>query len=280
MSQNNKLILAVNGTLMRGLELEDNLKQVHAVFIKESQTEKAYRLFSINGNYPAMIRVNKGGNTVDVELYEISEEGIKEVLSKEPPGLTIKEITLIDGTIVQGVVGLEAITKGQKEITTFGGWRNYLRSKENKTMKKLFLYYSYTGNGDLVAKEMEKRGFEIRKVEAKKRLPKSFFWAMMSGGFQAGLGLKDKLKDFDQNIEGYDEIVVGSPIWNGKFPPALNTILKTLPLKDKNVSFLFYSGSGEGKKALKRINKEYPNAKYVFLQEPKKHPGELNKINY
>ena len=147
-------------------------------------------------------------------------------------------------------------------------------------MKKLFLYYSYTGNGDLVAKEMEKRGFEIRKVEAVKRLPKSFFWSMMVGGFQAGLGLKAKLKNFNRDIEGYDEIVIGSPIWNAKFPPTLNSILATLPLKDKNVSFLFYSGSGEGAKALKRVKKDYPNAKYVFLQEPKKHPDELIKINY
>ena len=91
MKQNN-LILAVNGTLMRGLELENNLKEVGASFIKESKTEKSYRLYSINDKYPAMIRVNKGGNTVDVELYEISEEGLKQVLSKEPPGLTIKEI--------------------------------------------------------------------------------------------------------------------------------------------------------------------------------------------
>ena len=132
MSPNNKLILAVNGTLMRGLELEDNLKNVHAKFIKESQTEKAYRLYSINDRYPAMIKVSEGGNTVDVELYEISKEGIKEVLAKEPPGLTIKEITLIDGSNVQGVIGLPEIIKGQKEISIYGGWRNYLKSKEVK----------------------------------------------------------------------------------------------------------------------------------------------------
>lgn len=279
MKQNN-LILAVNGTLMRGLELENNLKNVNATFIKESKTEKAYRLFSINDQYPAMIKVDEGGNTVDVELYAISEEGIKEVLSKEPPGLTIKEITLIDGQKVQGVIGLPEIAKGQKEITTCGGWRNYLKSKKENKMKKLFLYYSYTGNGDLVAKEMEKRGFELRKIDTVKRLPKSFFWSMMVGGFQAGLSLKAKLKEYDHNIEDYEQIVIGSPIWNGKFPPAINTVLKTLPLKDKNVSFLFYSGSGEGAKALKRIKKEYPNAQYVFLQEPKKHLDELKKINY
>ena len=130
MTVNKKYILAVNGTLMRGLELEGNLKQAGAIFLKESKTEKSYRLYSINDQYPAMIKVASGGNTVDVELYEISEEGLKDVLSKEPPGLTIKEITLIDGSLVQGVVGLEEITKGQKEITEHGGWRNYLANRK------------------------------------------------------------------------------------------------------------------------------------------------------
>ena len=130
MTANKKCILAVNGTLMRGLELENNLKEAGAFFVKESKTEKAYRLYSINDKYPAMIRVNEDGNTVDVELYEIGEEGLKQVLSKEPPGLTIKEITLIDGVSVQGVVGFNDIIKGQKEITSYGGWRNYLASKK------------------------------------------------------------------------------------------------------------------------------------------------------
>ena len=125
----NKLVLAVNGTLMRGLELENNLKAVNAVFIKESQTEKAYRLYTIDDKYPAMVK-DEGGSAIDVELYEISEEGMKEVLSKEPEGLTIQEITLIDGSKVQGVVGLSFIIKDRKEITQYGGWRNYLASKK------------------------------------------------------------------------------------------------------------------------------------------------------
>ena len=123
----NKLILAVNGTLMRGLELENNLKAVNAVFIKESQTEKAYRLYTIDDKYPAMVK-DEGGSAIDVELYEISKEGMEEVLSKEPEGLTIQEITLIDGSKVQGVVGLSFIIKDRKEITQYGGWRNYLAS--------------------------------------------------------------------------------------------------------------------------------------------------------
>ena len=276
MKQNN-LILAVNGTLMRGLELENNLKGVNAVFIKESQTEKAYRLYTIDDKYPAMVKDEKG-QAIDVELYEISEEGMKEVLSKEPEGLTIKEITLIDGTVVQGVVGLPFIIENRKEITKFGGWRKYLASKE-KTMKKLFLYYTHTGNGDVVAEVFKKKGYEIRKFDTVKKLPKSFFWSMMVGGFQAATNKKAKLLPFDQDISAYEEVVIGSPIWNAKFTPALNALLATLDFSSKKLSFVFYSGSGEGKKAVERLEKEYPNASYVFLKSPKEHPEELKKLN-
>lgn len=121
------LLLAVNGTLMRGLALENNLKEVNALFIKESQTEPLYRLFSINDQYPAMIK-DQNGIAIDIELYEISPEGLKSVLSKEPEGLTIDKIKLIDGSEVLGVIGLPYIIKGQKEITSYGGWRNYIKT--------------------------------------------------------------------------------------------------------------------------------------------------------
>ena len=89
---NDKVFLAVNGTLMRGLELENNLKEVGASFIKESQTEKAYRLYSINDCYPAMVKDDNGAS-IDVEVYELSKEAMEIVLSKEPEGLTIEKIT-------------------------------------------------------------------------------------------------------------------------------------------------------------------------------------------
>ena len=145
-------------------------------------------------------------------------------------------------------------------------------------MKKLFIYYSFTGNGEVVAKEMEKKGYELRKVIRKKKMPKSFFWGMMVGGFLAGTKHKDKLVDFNDDIKEYDQIVIGGPIWNGRFSSPINTVLAKLNLKEKDVTFLFYSGSGEGKKALKRIQKQHPSAKYIFLKEPKKYPEELQKL--
>ena len=95
----------------------------------------------------------------------------------------------------------------------------------------------------------------------------------------AGAKKKAALKEFDQDISNYEEIVIGSPIWNGAFTPAINSVLSLLDLSNKKFSFVFYSGSGEGKKAVKRINKEYPNTPYIFLKDPKKYPEELNKLD-
>ena len=146
-------------------------------------------------------------------------------------------------------------------------------------MKSLFIYYSYTGNGELLAKELEKKGIALRPVKRKKPLPKSFFLGMMSGGFLAAIKHKDALLDFDADVAGYDHIIIGSPIWNARLASPINTVLASLPLEGKAITFLLYSGSGEGKKALKRIGKEYPNAEVIHLKEPKKYPEELSKLS-
>ena len=145
-------------------------------------------------------------------------------------------------------------------------------------MKKLFLYSSFTGNGDFVSKEFEKGGFELRKAIEKKKFPKSFFWSVMSGGFRASLGLKGKLVNYDNDVSEFDEIVIGSPIWNGRFPPVMNSVLKQTNFEGKNITFVFYSGSGDGKKARERVKKQFPSAKTLFLKEPKKHPEEMLKL--
>ena len=39
-------------------------------------------------------------------------------------------MTLEDGETVLGVVGEPALVRGMREITSYGGWRNYLKSLE------------------------------------------------------------------------------------------------------------------------------------------------------
>jgi len=61
--------LAVNGTLMRGLELNPNLLNAGGIFVEETFTEPAYRLWSIGDRHPAMVRVAEGGVAIAVEVW-------------------------------------------------------------------------------------------------------------------------------------------------------------------------------------------------------------------
>jgi hypothetical protein len=120
--------LAVNGTLMRGLELNDNLQRVGAIFVRETVTAPIYRLWSIEDRHPAMMRVRKGGDSIDLEIWSLPLAGLAQILQQEPAGLCIGKIKLADHSEVLGVLGEPCLCEGQLEITNFGGWRNYIKS--------------------------------------------------------------------------------------------------------------------------------------------------------
>lgn len=124
-----EVLMAVNGSLMRGLELNSNLLTVNAEFIKETTTIDQYRLWSINDKYPAMIRDLDQGKSISLELWRLSSDALIKVLEQEPPGLCVGKIELSDKSWVFGVLGEPYICSDQPEITEWGGWRRYLNNK-------------------------------------------------------------------------------------------------------------------------------------------------------
>ena len=143
---------------------------------------------------------------------------------------------------------------------------------------KLFIYYSNSGNGDVVASKMHDLGYDIRKVLTNYKLSKNLFLSMMKGGFHSLIGKKPKLNNYNNDVNNYDEICIGSPIWNGRFACPINTVLKNTNLENKLLTFILYSGSGEAKKAYQKILKKYPNAKIIILKQPKSNLTELDRI--
>lgn len=124
------VLLAVNGTLMRGLELNANLVDAGATFVRETRTAPVYRLWSIDDRHPAMIRVDAGGAAITLEVWSVPPEGLASILLKEPAGLCIGKVRLEDGSETLGVLGEPALCEGQREITSHGGWRAYLAARE------------------------------------------------------------------------------------------------------------------------------------------------------
>jgi hypothetical protein len=59
----------------------------------------------------------------------VSVQNISDILMKEPPGLCIGKVKLSDSHEVLGVLGEAWKCEGKREITSFGGWRNYVANK-------------------------------------------------------------------------------------------------------------------------------------------------------
>lgn len=115
---------------MRGLELNDNLTSVGALFVREDKTDSSYRLWSIGDVHPAMMRVEEGGASIDLEIWKLPRKALASILLNEPPGLAVGKVILEDGSIVLGVIGESILCQGQEEITAYGGWRQYINRTE------------------------------------------------------------------------------------------------------------------------------------------------------
>ena len=129
MSPTPSTLLAVNGTLMRGLALNANLVNTGASFVSDAVTAPEYRLWSIDDRHPAMLRVQTGGYSVALELWDVPAAGLASILIAEPAGLSIGKVLLADGREVLGVLGEPWLCANRREISEFGGWRAYITSR-------------------------------------------------------------------------------------------------------------------------------------------------------
>lgn len=110
-----------------------------AKFCYEAKTEQSYRLWSINDCNPAMLRVSPKDPlavSVDVEVWQVPAAGLASVLAKEPEGLSVGKVRLSNGDIVLGVIEEPELVKNMKEISNYGGWRNYLKSRTGSISQK------------------------------------------------------------------------------------------------------------------------------------------------
>jgi len=117
--------LFVNGTLMRGLALNDNLDG--AEFLGEAVTEPVYRMYSIGDVHPGMFEVAEGGVAVMGEVYLVPDDVWARVEAGEPPNLYRGEIKLADGRRPFGILYPRELAEGNhRDISEYGDWRAYL----------------------------------------------------------------------------------------------------------------------------------------------------------
>ena len=148
-------------------------------------------------------------------------------------------------------------------------------------MKTAVIYYSYDGNSALIAETikaaMNADIFEIKTAGGKKRkgFAKYFF-----GGAQVIFGKKPALIPLSVDINAYDLIILGTPVWAGSPAPAMVSFLSKTTITGKNLA-LFCCYAGSKGNVFEKIKALLPNntitGEIDFLNAEKKENAELKE---
>jgi len=122
-------------------------------------------------------------------------------------------------------------------------------------MKNLVIFYSLEGNTAFVAEAIsEAIDAEILELKPKKDLNPKSFTRFIIAGMQMIFKIKPALMEFDKNIESYDILFIGTPVWAANFTPSLRTLFSKVNIENKKIALFCCYGDNPGKtfKSLKK----------------------------
>ncbi|GMO21443.1 MAG: flavodoxin [Termitinemataceae bacterium] len=149
-------------------------------------------------------------------------------------------------------------------------------------MKTLIVYYSYDGNSALIASELgDLLGADIVRVETVDDKKRMGFSKYVWGGAQVFSKALPDLKPYTVNLEQYDLIVLGTPVWAGAPAPAMNSFLNKAKINGKNIA-LFICHMGGKAKAFEIFKKKLEGNTVVgeidFISPSKLDRQELGQV--
>ena len=126
------------------------------------------------------------------------------------------------------------------------------KGKEGKTSldssKVLVVYFSETGNTQKLAKLISDRvGGDFVRIETVQTYPTEYQELADFAKNERDKDIHPELKDLNINLEDYDTIFIGYPIWWYQMPMAMYTFFDTYDFDGKTiVPFNTHEGSGNG----------------------------------
>src|SRR5262245_16377450 len=125
--------VAVCGAHMSGLPLNGQLVERGARLTRKCRTAPQYRLYALTDfepPRPGMVRADSGSNiggAIDVEVWDVPAATFGSFVEGIPPPLGIGTVTLEDGQQVKGFLCESHATRGARDITSLGSWRQLIK---------------------------------------------------------------------------------------------------------------------------------------------------------
>ena len=115
-------------------------------------------------------------------------------------------------------------------------------------MKTLIIYYSLDGNVKLLSETMAAEiGADLLPLKLKKEINSNSFMKYFWGGRQVIMKEAPELLPLDKNINNYDLIIIGTPVWAASYVPAIRSLLLNNQLINKKIALFCSHESNPGK---------------------------------
>ena len=124
--------LVACGAHMSGLPLNHQLTERGARLVRTTRSAPNYRFYALEAfepPRPGMIRADKGGVAIDVEVWAIPQAQFGSFMAGIPAPLGIGTVELEDGSLVKGFICEGYAADGGVDISDLGSWRGYLAAK-------------------------------------------------------------------------------------------------------------------------------------------------------
>lgn len=152
-------------------------------------------------------------------------------------------------------------------------------------MKNLVIFYSLEGNTKFIAESISRKiNADILELKPNKKYHNSGFKKYFWGGKSVIFKEKPELLSYDININNYENVFIGTPIWVGTYAPPYNTFFEIEKINNKNIYLFACHGGGSVEKFYENIKQAIPNNNFkgqIDFNEPLKNNQEeiLNRID-
>ncbi len=132
-------------------------------------------------------------------------------------------------------------------------------------MKTLIIYYSLDGNVKLLSETMAQEvGADLLVLHLKKELKSDSFLKYLWGGRQVIMKESPEIEKINNNLNIYDLIVIGTPVWAANYVPAIRSFLANNILVNKKIA-LFCSHESNPGKALINLQAKLNNNQIISV---------------
>ena len=99
-----------------------------ARFVERTRTAPHYRLFFVDGLWPALVSAAEGA-AIECELYECSEELLERLAHVEPPGWNRAPDELEDSRRAEAFLGDAELVARGVDVSEHGSWAAFVSSE-------------------------------------------------------------------------------------------------------------------------------------------------------